>query len=63
MAGVIVISRTVSILTVESCMDLAGVLSRTARRIGLGAWGRERSGTLIPTITRNNGMARVMNRR
>ncbi len=56
-------SGSASILTVESCADLAGDLSRTARRIGLGSWGRERSGTFIPTITRNNGIARVMKRR
>jgi hypothetical protein len=40
----------------------AGVLAKIARRIGLGLCGREKSGTLIPIKTRNNGIMRATKR-
>jgi hypothetical protein len=54
---------TSSIFTADCNSVWTGVLSRTARRIGFGLCGREKSGTLIPTQTRNNGIMRVMKRR
>ncbi len=47
---------------IDSSILWAGVLSRTARRIGFGLCGREKSGTLIPINTRNKGIMRVMKR-
>jgi len=51
-----------SIFTMDFSTVWTGVLSRTARRIGLGLCGRVRSGTRIPEKTRNNGIIRIMKR-
>lgn len=50
-------------LTTDCAMVLACVSHRTARRIGFGLCGREKSGTRIPKTTRNNGIRRSMKRR
>lgn len=63
MVGRLIIQGSTSIFTIDCSTLLAGVLSRTARRIGFGLCGREKSGTLIPVKTRKSGITRVMNRR
>ena len=58
----LVITGSTSVFTTDCTIVRAEVFSRTARRIGLGLFGREKSGTLIPAKTRNNGIMRVMKR-
>lgn len=48
--------------TTDGATVRAELVSRTARRIGVGLCGREKSGTLIPAHSRNNGIMRVMKR-
>jgi hypothetical protein len=51
-----------SVFTLDCTIVRAVVFSRTARRIGLGLSGREKSGAFIPTKTMNNGTMTVKKR-
>ena len=63
MDGRLAIQQGVTVTFTIDCKTLwAGALSRTARRIGFGLCGREKSGTLIPINTRNKGIMRVTKR-
>lgn len=62
MVGRVVIQGSISIFTIVFCSTSWGGESRTARRIGMGLCGREKSGTLIPKKTKHNGIMRVKNR-
>ncbi len=58
-----IIHGSTSSFTIDCNTLLVGVLSRTARPIGLGLCGREMSGTRIPVKTRSIGMTRIMKRK
>lgn len=58
----IIQQESTSTFTIDCRTEWAGVLSRIARRIGLGLCGREKSGALIPIKARNNGIMRVTKR-
>lgn len=52
----------ISDFSIEATIERVGDLSNTARRMGLGLCGREKSGTRIPTQTKNKGIMKVMKR-
>ena len=61
-AGWLGLTGSRSDFTTDCTIVRAVVFSRTARRMGLGLSGREKSGAFIPTKTINNGTMTVMKR-
>ncbi len=49
----------ISIFTMDLWTVSTGILFRTARRIGLGFCGQDKSGTFIPQNAKNNGIIRI----
>lgn len=53
---------SISIFTIDCFSVWADVLSNTARHIGFGLCGRDKSGVLAPASTSNRGIKRLMKR-
>lgn len=49
----------ISIFTMDLWTVSTGILFRTARRIGLGFCGQDKSGTFIPQNAKNSGITRI----
>ena len=61
-AGWLVMTGARSVFTTDCTIVRAEVFSRTARRMGLGLSGREKSGAFAPAKTMNNGTMTVNKR-